>query len=103
MASSISRDNVIERIMRFRKSNKDKVYDILSMEFKRIADKITDVVWDFTKLISGYDCCVEGCSYGRLYGHWTCQKHLDLELKHFNPVDEFGHLFWSHKEADLKS
>ena len=76
---------------------KKKVYDVFSKDFHTIALKLSGVHWAFNRLKSGSRCCVLDCPYSREYGYWTCRKHRELELKHFDPVDEYGNLFYSHK------
>lgn len=75
----------------------EKVHNIFDVEFRQLAYLVTGVEWDFSKLL-GDSCCVKGCFYGREYGYWTCKKHRQLELDHFNPVYEgTNELFYSHR------
>ncbi len=80
-----------------RRSNR-KVYDVRSPEFHEEALKASGMEWDFSRLGDGrFMCCVKNCFSTRLYGNWTCQKHVAYEEKYFYPVDENGWLFWSHQ------
>jgi len=74
------------------------VYDVKSPEFHEIAKLITGMDWDFSRLDGDrYLCCVKSCYNTRLWGHWTCSRHVESEIKHFNLVDDCGNLFWSHQ------
>ena len=77
------------------------VYDIKTREFHDLAFKKTGLTWDFSKLEDYSVCCVTDCCRGRLWGHWTCGYHKQIELDNFDPVDEFGGLFYSHKGKNL--
>jgi len=81
---------------RFRRK---KVWDIFSIDFEQIACFLTGTEWDFEK-VKKDECAVKNCFMPCLYGHWTCKEHLPLELKYFDPVDEQGDLFWSHREKE---
>ena len=73
------------------------VYDVRGEEFHELAFQRTGVQWDFSRLDGTFMCCVDGCPFTRLWGYWTCDKHKQLELDNFDPVDEYGNLFYSHK------
>jgi len=73
-----------------------KVYNILTPEFHEKAKEITGIEWDFSRL-EAHRCCVRDCFRHRLWGFWTCEKHKLIETTCFNPVDENGFTFWSHK------
>ena len=76
---------------------KPKIYNVLSEDFSINALKITGIHWDMSRLENGSEqCCVVGCYNSRLWGHWTCETHRELELKYFDPVGEDGKLFYSH-------
>lgn len=74
-----------------------KIYNIKTSEFHELAEKVSGFKWNFSRLGNGYRCCVEECRRGRLWGHWTCEKHVGDEMRYFRPVDEYGHTFWSHR------
>lgn len=74
-----------------------KIYDITTPEFHELAEKVSGLKWDFSRLRSGYRCCVDECRFGRLWGHWTCEKHVYDEKARFHAVDDYGNTFWSHK------
>jgi len=75
--------------------------NVYSIEFKLKAEKVTGLKWDFTRLLdNSYQCCVESCFRGRLYGHWVCSEHLLTELKHFEPKNDYERPFWSHYGKD---
>jgi len=74
-----------------------KVYDVKSLEFHEKAREVTGYEWDFSRLGENYRCCVKNCFWGRLWGHWTCEKHITDEKKYFYPIGRDGGLFWSHQ------
>ena len=91
------RPNPLKRFW-FRLFPKPKIYDVFSQDFHTKALKVTRIHWDMSRLEdTSYQCCVADCFREGLWGHWTCEIHRDIELKYFDPVDELGKLFYSHR------
>ena len=74
-----------------------EIFDIRTLAFHEKAKEISGLNWDFSRMGGGsYRCCVEPCRSTRLWGHWTCDRHIGHEKLYFHPVDEYGNTFWSH-------
>jgi len=94
------RPNSMNRLWR-RIFPKPKIFNIFSEEFHIKALKVSGVHWDFNK-VKDRTCAVLGCLHSVEYGYWTCREHRELELKHFDPVDDWGILFYSHRGKEKR-
>ena len=84
------------RMLRRLGLKESRVYNIQTLEFGQLAWFITGVKWDFRR-IDSHSCAVKGCGRILEWGYWTCRTHRNLELDNFDPIDEFGRLFYSHR------
>lgn len=88
------------KILRKLGLKKRKIYNIQTLEFNQIAWILTGIEWDFSKPYC-HNCAVKSCFNSIEWGYWTCKIHRALELKYFDPIDEFGRLSNSHKGKEM--